>query len=69
MDVYLIFLLVCIILPLANGFKIKTVIYRVRSKQQDVRKCAMDILNDVSFSLSINETFRLFQLQLHNTYK
>ncbi|XP_060556046.1 uncharacterized protein LOC132716735 [Ruditapes philippinarum] len=49
MDVSFIWLFVCMIfyiISLANGFKIKTVIFRVRGKRHDARKCAMDILND-----------------------
>ncbi|XP_060558337.1 uncharacterized protein LOC132718633 [Ruditapes philippinarum] len=50
MDVYIIWLLVHMSINniiLANGFKIKTTMFRIRrSKQHDVRKCAMEILNN-----------------------
>jgi hypothetical protein len=32
---------------LANGVKIRTTIFRVSRKHQDLRKCAMEILNNV----------------------
>jgi hypothetical protein len=64
MDVYIIWLLVHMSINniiLANGFKIKTTMFRVRrSKQHDVRKCAMEILNNVSNSTNIILSLSLF---------